>query len=366
MQDKKLIWYDARSLDPDNKIFSLLFTLNFEYLIVSLNTFLELKSPKKIKYIIEIKKEEDINKLTEGVFVLSDDQKLLNKASKKGFKTVFNHEVKDQETMNQGWKIGIKFDFLLVSFKSETNIPLELLIAKLQTENTVILKQVKDFEDAEVSFGVMEQGCHGVVLNSEKSEDILDFDNYMKQNKIGTVKLVNAKVTGVEHIGMGHRACIDTTTMLGKDEGMIIGSISGGGLLVSSETHYLPYMELRPFRVNAGAIHSYIWSTDGMTRYISELKSGDKVLAVDTSGKSREVTIGRVKTELRPLLKIEVETENGLLNVIVQDDWHIRIFGGDGEPRNASTVKIGDDMLVYTCEGGRHVGIKIDENFCEK
>jgi 3-dehydroquinate synthase II/3-amino-4-hydroxybenzoic acid synthase len=271
MQNKKLIWYDARGLDSGNKLFSLLFTLNFEYLIVSLNTFSELKSPKKIKYIIEIKTEEDINKLTDDVYVLSDDQKLLTKALKKGFKTVFYHEVMDQDTMNKGWEIGRKYDFLLVFFKSETNIPLELLIAKLQKENTIILKQVNDFEDAEISFGVMEHGCHGVVFNSKKSEELLKFDNYMKQIEIGSLVLVKAKVTCVEHIGMGHRSCIDTTTMLRKDEGMIIGSLSGGGLLVSSETHFLPYMELRPFRVNAGAIHSYIWCMDGMTKYISEL-----------------------------------------------------------------------------------------------
>lgn len=28
---------------------------------------------------------------------------------------------------------------------------------------------------------------------------------------------------------------------------------------------------------------------------------------------------------------------------------------------NASAIKIGDELLAYFCEGGRHVGIKIDE-----
>jgi 3-amino-4-hydroxybenzoic acid synthase len=151
-----------------------------------------------------------------------------------------------------------------------------------------------------------------------------------------------------------------------QEEGMIIGSTSTGGLLVSSETHFLPYMELRPFRVNAGAVHSYIWSFNNQTAYLTELKAGSRVICVDVEGNSREVCVGRVKTELRPLLKIEVETKGLRINAIVQDDWHIRIFGGDGTPRNASAIKVGDELLTYVCEGGRHVGIKIDETLEER
>jgi 3-dehydroquinate synthase II/3-amino-4-hydroxybenzoic acid synthase len=85
---------------------------------------------------------------------------------------------------------------------------------------------------------------------------------------------------------------------------MLIGSKSNGGILVSSETHYLPYMELRPFRVNAGAIHSYVWGPDNMSPYLSELKAGSKLLCVDTGGNAREVAVGRAKIETRPLLMI--------------------------------------------------------------
>jgi 3-dehydroquinate synthase II/3-amino-4-hydroxybenzoic acid synthase len=124
-------------------------------------------------------------------------------------------------------------------------------------------------------------------------------------------------------------------------------------------------MELRPFRVNAGAVHSYVWVPELMTAYITELKSGSRVLCVDINGNTREVSIGRVKTEIRPLLKIEAEYQDIRINTIVQDDWHIRIFGGSGEVRNASTIKIGDELLAYVCFGGRHVGLKIDENIRE-
>jgi 3-dehydroquinate synthase II/3-amino-4-hydroxybenzoic acid synthase len=151
-----------------------------------------------------------------------------------------------------------------------------------------------------------------------------------------------------------------------KIEGMIVGCTSNGGLLLSSETHYLPYMELRPFRVNAGAVHSYVWAPGNMTNYITELKAGKRVICVDTDGNTREVVVGRSKIEKRPLLKIEVEAEGVRVNAIVQDDWHIRIFGGNGEPMNASAIKKGDELLAYISPGARHVGIKIDEVIEEK
>ena len=170
----------------------------------------------------------------------------------------------------------------------------------------------------------------------------------------------------MQHIGMGYRACIDTTNLMQCNEGMIIGSTSNGGLLVSSETHYLPYMELRPFRVNAGAVHSYVWASEDMTAYLTELKTGSRLICVDTKGNTRQVSVGRLKTELRPLLKVEVEALGVRVNAVVQDDWHIRIFGGNGEPLNASAIKVGDELLTYICSSGRHVGIKINETIIEK
>lgn len=212
----------------------------------------------------------------------------------------------------------------------------------------------------------MEVGSDGVLLKTEDMDQIVEVNNFMSKEEKGKIELVKGKVMDVQHVGMGYRSCIDTTTLMKENEGMLIGSTSEGGILVSSETHFLPYMELRPFRVNAGAVHSYVWAPEGMTAYLTELKAGSKVLCVDTEGNTREVTVGRVKTELRPLLKIEVEAEGVNINVIVQDDWHIRILGGNGEPLNASTLKPGDEVLAYVCAGGRHVGIKIDERLREK
>lgn len=99
---------------------------------------------------------------------------------------------------------------------------------------------------------------------------------------------------------------------------------------------------------------------------VPELKAGSKLLCVDTKGNTREVSVGRVKIEMRPLFKNRSEVSGVKINTIVQEGWHIRIFGGDGEVRNVSAIKEGDELLAYFCAGGRHVGIKINEMIEEK
>lgn len=191
-------------------------------------------------------------------------------------------------------------------------------------------------------------------------------NEYLTRQSIGKLDLHPLTVTEVRNVGMGVRACIDTTGLMTQEEGMLVGSTSSGGILVCSETHYLPYMNLRPFRVNAGAIHSYVWMPNNMAEYISDMSVGSRVLCVNIRGEVRELTVGRMKIEVRPLLLIKGIAADTELNVIVQDDWHIRVMGADGKPRNASLIRPGDQLLAYVCESGRHVGIKVRETIVEK
>ncbi len=170
----------------------------------------------------------------------------------------------------------------------------------------------------------------------------------------------------LKHAGMGERVCVDTTSQLGTDEGMILGSFAGGGLVVCSETHHLPYMNLRPFRVNAGGLHMYVWGPNNVVAYLSDLKAGDVVYAVNAQGRGRKVTIGRLKIERRPLLLIEADIEGTRVATFIQDDWHVRVFGSQGEVRPSSEVKIGDRLLGHVDTPGRHVGIAITETIREK
>jgi 3-dehydroquinate synthase II/3-amino-4-hydroxybenzoic acid synthase len=362
----RTFWFDGRNLKNEEGTLSLVANLSFENLLIDFEMLNRIKPQKKMKIIVAVNCKEEIDGVAKDKVILSDKLDLLNYSKTKGFSTAYLTGVSSEEEMNSAWKNGVEHNYLVLEFTDSTNIPLELILARTQNTSTTIIKMVRTLEDAIIAFGVMEKGSDGVLISTESMGEIVNVDKYMKKEKIINMKLVSAKVTDVRHVGMGERACIDTSNLLKQNEGMIIGSTSSGGILVSSETHYLPYMDLRPFRVNAGAIHSYVWGADDMTPYISDLKAGAKLLCVDTEGNAREVIVGRVKIEVRPLLMICAEAEGVAINVIVQDDWHIRIFGSKGEVRNASEIKIGDELLGYICQSGRHVGIKIDENLTEK
>lgn len=364
---KKQVWFDARNTSfDDTKILPLVYNSDINVLVVRAENKDMYKAPLKTVYVVEVSKQEELEALQKENIVLSGDEEILQKCRLKGYKTCVLLSVDDRDSLEKSWKIGSNYDFLLIDFKCETNIPLELIIARLQKSNTILLKKVKTAEEAEIAFGVMEHGSDGVMLTSDSMEEIVMLKKVMQKRQTLNLPVVPARVKSIEHIGMGYRACIDTTSLLNKNEGMIIGSTSQGGILVSSETHYLPYMNLRPFRVNAGAVHSYVWCPENTTEYITDLQSGSKVLVFDNAGNVREVSVGRIKIEMRPLLKITVEASDTIINTIVQDDWHIRVLGINGEPYNVSALTSDTILAAYICKSGRHVGIEIDENIIEK
>jgi 3-dehydroquinate synthase class II len=125
-------------------------------------------------------------------------------------------------------------------------------------------------------------------------------------------------------------------------------------------------MELRPFRINAASMHSYVFHASDRTSYISELRAGSQITAVNATGRTRQIYVGRVKTEIRPLILIEVTFDDGeRVNIVMQDDWHVRIFSDQALPRHVTELQPGDRVLGYTTQPGRHVGVKVDEHIIE-
>jgi len=51
------------------------------------------------------------------------------------------------------------------------------------------------------------------------------------------------------------------------------------------------------FRVNAGAVSSYVLSSQDRTNYLSELRQGDTVIGVKVNGDTRPLVVGRAKIE---------------------------------------------------------------------
>jgi 3-amino-4-hydroxybenzoic acid synthase len=249
----------------------------------------------------------------------------------------------------------------LLLFRDPTNIPLEIVLAAAADAKGSVITVAGCPEDATVLFGVLERGSDGVLLAPTAVGQVAALKTAARPRS-DRISLAELDVTRVEHVGMGERACVDTCSYLRPDEGILVGSRATGLVLCVSETHPLPYMPTRPFRVNAGAVMSYTLATLDRTRYLSELTAGHTVLAVDADGYTRPVTVGRVKIETRPLLAITALAPDGRwVNLIVQDDWHVRVLGPGATVLNSTALTPGDRILGYLPARARHVGYPIDE-----
>ncbi len=275
-------------------------------------------------------------------------------------------EVVDAPTLELACQSARTERWSVLLFRDPTKIPLEIVIAAAAGASGSLITVAQDVEEAKIIFGVLEHGSDGVMLAPQRVGDAAQLIAAARY-QTPTLNLTELTVTATTHVGMGERACVDTCSYLRPDEGLLVGSHSKGMILCVSETHPLPYMPTRPFRVNAGAIHSYTLAQNGRTNYLSELQAGSKVLAVDVKGQTRPVTVGRVKIESRPLISVDAVAPDGrTVNLILQDDWHVRVLGPGGVVLNSTELKPGDTVLGYLPSEDRHVGYPINEFCLEK
>ena len=95
------------------------------------------------------------------------------------------------------------------------------------------------------------------------------------------------------------QVCIDFTSRLLPGEGVLVGSCCHSLILVHAETLPSYYAPPRPFRCNAGPVHAYCQLENGLTKYLCEIEAGDRVVVADQSGRTRALTVGRLKIEPR-------------------------------------------------------------------
>ena len=290
-------------------------------------------------------------------------------------------------------------DYTIVVGEDWRIIPLENLIARIG-EETDLIAGVTTADEARTAFETLERGADAVLLDSDDPDEIRRTVEARDATDRERLDLTYATVTAVEQTGMADRVCVDTGTLMDDDEGMLVGSMSRGLFFVHAETAESPYVASRPFRVNAGAVHAYVRTPDGGTKYLAELKSGDEVQVVDTAGHTREAVVGRVKIEKRPMFRVETELPAGGSGGVADADAE-----GDGSERgpeagdadadegaapapdrvetllqNAETIKVatrdgrtavtdlepGDELLVYREATARHFGEAVEESIIEK
>lgn len=256
-----------------------------------------------------------------------------------------------------------KVNNIVISARDWKVIPLENLIAEFQGSETKILASASDPEEAKLFLETMEKGADGVVIEAKDPSALRHFSGLDGQGP-GRIELLPVTVTRIAPLTVGDRVCVDTCSLLRVGEGMLVGSQSSCLFLIGSESMESEYVASRPFRVNAGAVHSYVMAASGRTKYLSEVRGGDEMMAVDKDGATRKVVVGRSKIERRPLLLVEVEEKGKRYCTILQNAETIRMVTPEG-PVSVSDLKTGQKVLVRLEEGGRHFGHSINETIME-
>jgi 3-dehydroquinate synthase II len=330
---------------------------------------------------------------TKAIYIRPADQRVLDKAVEMGFKRffseplekrdgfVFMHFAKGSDMVVDGETIVLRrieggkdieelkklsqkgAKIVIVETTDWTVIPYENLIAELHLHGTQVYA-VSSVAQLKLIFTIMEKGVDGVVLDVQNESDLEKLKNLGAsfENPL----LEEAEVLGLEQAGVGERVCVDTASILEEGEGLLVGNTSDFFFLVHNENIKTEYTEPRPFRVNAGAVHCYVLQKGNRTNYLSELKSGDRVLVVSRDS-AREVVAGRAKIERRPLVLIRAKANDKTGSVLLQWAETIRLVTPDFRPVSVTELKPGSKILVHLeKEGGRHFGAKVDEFILEK
>ena len=242
-----------------------------------------------------------------------------------------------------------------------TIIPLENLLSR--TRNLFL--EVTTIKEGQTALAILEKGVDGVVLNNPDPREVRQIIRSLKHEN-ERFKLFPTRVKRVEPLGLGDRVCVDTCSSMIPGEGMLVGNSSQSLFLVHSESVENPFVNPRPFRVNAGPVHAYLRMADGKTKYLSEVRAGDQALVVNYEGKSYPAVVGRAKVERRPLALVEAEGNGQTYSAILQNAETIRLTQPDGKSISLVDLKEGSEVLAYQESSGRHFGVRIDETISER
>ncbi|MFH1756573.1 MAG: 3-dehydroquinate synthase II, partial [Pseudomonadota bacterium] len=161
---------------------------------------------------------------------------------------------------------------VVVKGKDWTIIPLENLLSRAGN----IFVEIADLQEGQTAFSILEKGVDGVVLNHSDPQKVRQIIRQLRAEN-ERFQLWPARVKSIEPLGLGDRVCVDTCSSMVPGEGMLVGNSSQALFLVHAESVENPFVNPRPFRVNAGPVHAYVRLANGQTKYLSEIRAGDQV-----------------------------------------------------------------------------------------
>ena len=242
-------------------------------------------------------------------------------------------------------------------------VPLENLVAASRGTSTRIAAAIDEEVELNGAAFALGGGVDALLVPSHLVDGAVTVlgDRWDKEEvEDPQVAIEEARILSIEGAGVGERVCVDLTRRINDGQGMAVGSISGKLCLIHGETIQSEYVPTRPFRVNAGAIHSYALMADGKTKYLSELTSGDEVAILSSSGTQEKATVGRLKVETRHLLLIRFEVPSSQGQIVVQQAETVRLISPDGGAISVTNAKEDDKILVLTDKRSRHVGFALN------
>jgi 3-dehydroquinate synthase II len=278
-----------------------------------------------------------------------------------GKKTAIEISIRGKEDENKAARAAeLGVDYVILNTSDWRVIPLENLIAKAHGGKSKLIAEVDNAEEAKIVLEALELGTDGVLLKTARPDELAKAVKLVKQ-QMPKISLTIAKILAIKPIGSGARVCVDTVDLMIPGEGMLVGCQSAGFFLVEAEVSENPYVQSRPFRVNAGPASHYTLTSLQNTRYLSELKAGDEVLIINREGKVRITNVGRSKIEFRPLILIEAEADGTKIKTILQNAETIRVVTPKGS-KPVTELKPNDEVLVHlSTKGGRHFGVSVPE-----
>lgn len=272
--------------------------------------------------------------------------------------------IRTPRDLEQAAERGRQSGAVAVAWTEERVIPLENLLAsgRGRFEIWVFVDRPRDLP---AMLGALEHGADRLVVPLTGDADLDAIEAALDIGPGHPIPWELVPLTRVEPAGQGDRVIIDTTSMLRPTEGLLVGSAAAFLFHVASEAVGSRYTRPRPFRVNAGAAHSYVLLTDGTTRYLSELAAGDAVAAVEPNGSTRSVRVGRIKIERRPLALLEAERAGRRYTIFLQDAETVRLSGERG---GIATVDLaaGERVFGAAFPAARHLGAVVEEAIEER
>lgn len=253
---------------------------------------------------------------------------------------------------------------LAVEWTGDRVIPLEWAVAR-RGRRFQLWTFCRAPDEAPAALGALEHGADRVVVAVRSPEEVDRLEAVLDRTAPTALAWVHVPVRAVRPVGLGDRVIVDTTSLLAPEEGLLVGSAAAFLFHVASEAVGSKFSRPRPFRVNAGAAHSYVLLSDGTTRYLSELGPGDSVLAVRTTGESRAVRVGRVKLERRPLLLVTAEDDGRERTVFLQEAETVRLSTVGGRVA-VTELAAGTSVQGVRMPAGRHLGAAIEETIEER